>query len=130
MSRLILVIANETLEEPALHDAVSAPAYAADADVLVIAPTARAQRHAAERRLVTALDRLEAVGVHAQGTVGDRDPVLAIDDALRWYRADEMIVVTQPQDESAWLDRVRDRVDLPILHVVVAPTAGAHLEAA
>src|SRR5205085_5560757 len=113
----------------ALHDAVSAPAVAADADVLLVAPTARAQRSGTERRLVSALDRFAAVGVRVQGSVGDRDPMLAIDDALRWYHADELIVATHPEDESAWLDRVRDRVDLPILHLI-SESGGHQLEAA
>jgi hypothetical protein len=124
MSRLILVVANETLEEPALHDAVSAPAYAASADVFVVAPAAGNDRWTTEQRLAAAVYRFVDVGVRARGAVGDGDPLLAIDDALGWYRADELIVSTPLGREPAWLAGARDRFDLPILHVV----AGNHAE--
>jgi hypothetical protein len=37
---------------------------------------------------------LAAAGVEAEGLVGDADPLLAMDDALRLFPADEIVVAT------------------------------------
>ena len=57
--------------------------------------------------------------------VGDSDPVQAIEDALREHPADEVIVVTRPDDEATWLeagasDHARERFAVPVRHLVVA----------
>jgi hypothetical protein len=41
--------------------------------------------------------------------VGDPDPLQAIEDALRAFPADELILVTGPGSEAAWLDKERAR---------------------
>jgi hypothetical protein len=56
--------------------------------------------------------------------VGDSDPLQAIEDALRAFGADELIISTHPPGRSNWLERdiisvARERFDLPIAHVVV-----------
>jgi GABA permease len=131
----LLVIANETIEGQALHDAVRARAAAPRTEVLVIAPALNTRlrhwmsdsdhaRRAAEDRLVACVERLERAGVHARGWVGDADPLRAIDDALSVFSAREIIVATHPEERSNWLahnlvERARARYDLPIVHVVV-----------
>jgi hypothetical protein len=35
---------------------------------------------------------------------GDSDPLLAIEDALRDFAADEVVVVTRPDEEATWLE--------------------------
>ena len=79
------------------------PLDAPDANVLVVAPALnsrlrrwvsdedRARRRAAER-LRAYLDQLEQRGVHAEGRVGDADPLLAIGDALVTFPADEILI--------------------------------------
>jgi siroheme synthase (precorrin-2 oxidase/ferrochelatase) len=79
------------------------PLAATNANVLVVAPALnsrlrrwvsdedRARRHAAER-LRAYLDQLEKRGVHAEGRVGDADPLLAIADALVTFPADEIVI--------------------------------------
>jgi hypothetical protein len=131
----LLVIANETVEGEALHDAVRARASGSGTEVLVVAPALNsrlrhwmsdsdAARRAAEDRLVACLQRLDRVGVHARGWVGDADPLCAVADALRVFSADELIIATHPEERSNWLahgfvDRTRERFDLPVTHVVV-----------
>ena len=49
---------------------------------------------------------------------------MAIEDALRTFPADEVIISTHPPDRSRWLERgvvqrARDDVELPVTHVVV-----------
>jgi hypothetical protein len=79
-------------------------------------------RRSAELRLDRCLGRLEAAGIRAEGLVGDADPVQAIDDALRPFPADRLVVATHPEGRSNWLARdlvVRAaRFGLPIAHIV------------
>ena len=49
---------------------------------------------------------------------------MAIEDALRVFPADEIVISTHPPDRSRWLehgvvDTAREQIDLPITHVVV-----------
>ena len=131
----LLVIANETIEGEALHDAVRERASARRTEVLVVAPALNSRlrhwmsdtddaRRAAEGRLTGCLQRLERAGIHAQGWVGDADPLRAIDDALHVFSAREVIVATHPEERSNWLahnlvERARSRFEIPVAHVVV-----------
>ena len=70
------------------------------------------------------LARLRDAGISAQGHVGDADPVQAIEDALRTFGPDEVIISTHPEGRSHWLERdivehARERFAVPITHVVV-----------
>jgi hypothetical protein len=54
----------------------------------------------------------------------DPDPFAAIDDAIREFDADEIIISTHPETRSGWMrrdlvDRVRQETGLPVEHVVV-----------
>ncbi len=83
-----------------------------------------AARHTAQQRLDASLGQLAAVGIHADGEIGDGDPVQAIEDSLRDFPADEIVLSTHPPGRSNWLERgvvlaVRERFDVPVTHVVV-----------
>jgi hypothetical protein len=133
--RRILVVANETLSGAALRDEIERHAGGESTEVFVVCPAlntklkhwtsdddaARAQAHA---RLQAMLDALERDGLTATGDIGDGDPVQAIEDGLRIFGADEVIVSTHPPGRSNWLERdvvrrARERLDVPITHVVV-----------
>ena len=81
----------------------------------------------ARERLATALARARAEGVTASGKVGDANVALgAIEDELRLFGADEVIISTYPPGMSNWLetgivDRLRDELDIPVTHIVVEP---------
>jgi GABA permease len=67
---------------------------------------------------------IEALGLRARAEVGDCDPNVAMEDALREFGADEVIISTHPPDRSRWLERgvverAREEVELPVTHVVV-----------
>jgi hypothetical protein len=98
---------------------------APNANVLVIAPALnsrlrrwasdedRARRRAAER-LRAYLDQLEKRGVHAEGRVGDADPLLAIADALAMFAADEIVIAADPVPIAEHLARrTRQRFRVP-----------------
>jgi hypothetical protein len=134
-TRRILVVANETLTGGALREEIEHRAQVADAAVYVVCPAlntklkhwtsdddaARSQAHA---RLQAMLDALDRDGFTATGDIGDGDPVQAMEDGLRVFGADEVIVSTHPPGRSNWLERdvvrrARERFDVPITHVVV-----------
>jgi hypothetical protein len=81
-------------------------------------------RAEAQSRLDASLARLGAAGVSARGEIGDGDPLQALEDALREFPADEIVVSTHPPGRSHWLEQgvvehARHRYDVPITHVVV-----------
>jgi len=58
------------------------------------------------------------------GEVGALDPLLAIEDGVRMFHPDEIVISTHPEGRSNWLERgvvqaARDRYDVPMTHVVV-----------
>jgi hypothetical protein len=60
----------------------------------------------------------------ASAEVGDNDPVQAIEDALRTFRADEILVVTRPEEQADWLEQGvfeddLSRFGVPVSHLVV-----------
>ena len=73
-----------------------------------------------------ALEVAGAVPVRAPETeVGDADPLRAVEDALRTFRADELIVALPPEAEASWLERRSagegfERFDLPVRYVVAS----------
>jgi hypothetical protein len=42
-----------------------------------------------------------------EASAGDADPLLAAEDALRDFAADEVVVVTRPDEEANWLEEGR-----------------------
>jgi hypothetical protein len=133
-SRRILVIANQPCPCPALADEVARRALPGPADVVVVAPALNSRlRHwasdvdaavlQASQRVRAALDDLRDRGISARGTVGDSDPVMAIEDALADFPATEIMIATHPHAESHWLERglIRKsaaRFEAPVREVV------------
>jgi GABA permease len=91
-------------------------------------PTFETDQVAAARAVLEeVLDQMAAMGMGATGAVGDANPVLAVDDAIRREGESNItgiIVSTLPQSTSAWLrGAVPDRIAksfplLPVTHVV------------
>lgn len=86
-------------------------------------PTPQQAEQDAMHAVNESLDRLAKLGVTARGSVTGSDPVPAALEAARIDASDEIIVVAPPHPvESAlhrdWASRLRDEVDLPVLHVV------------
>jgi hypothetical protein len=131
----ILVIANETVGGGPLRDEIRRRSEGYDEQVLVVSPAlnsavrhwtsdedgARAQ---AQERLNASLARLREVGLDAKGEVGDAEPLQAMEDALRLFGPDEIIISTHPKGRSNWLEQgiveaARERFAVPVTHVVV-----------
>jgi hypothetical protein len=133
--RRILVVANETVGGSTLRERILERSEGVRARVLVVAPALNTPirhwasdedgaRAVAETRLEESLERLRSGGIDARGEVGDSEPLQAIEDALRTFGADEIIISTHPEGRSQWLERgvvsqARERFAVPITHVVV-----------
>jgi GABA permease len=131
----ILVIANETVGGGALREQVERLAAGGDARVRVVCPALNTPlrhwvsdedpaRAEAQRRLDASLARLRSAGLEAEGEIGDSEPLQALEDAVRTFDPDEIVISTHPIGRSHWLERglVTDahaRFDIPITHVIV-----------
>ena len=67
---------------------------------------------------------MRAAGLRAEGEIGDGDPIQAIEDAIRTFQPDELILSTHPAGRSHWLERgvvekARERFAIQLTHVVV-----------
>ena len=134
-ARKILVVANETVGGDELRDLLGRKAEGVNEDVLLVCPALNSRlrtwtsdedgaRAAAQERLDESLARLRDAGVTARGEIGDGDPLQALEDALRTFPADEIVVSTHPPGRSNWLEQgvvenARLRFDVPVSHVVV-----------
>ncbi len=86
-------------------------------------PTPEQAEQDAMHSVNASLEKLEALGVAARGSVTGSDPVPAAVEAVRLDSSDEVIVVTPPHPvedglHRDWASRLRDELDLPVLHVV------------
>jgi hypothetical protein len=132
----LLVIANETVQGEALLKEIGDRCRDRRCEVMVVTPALAASRAShwasdideaielARQRMELSLIEIKRLGLKARGEIGDSDPNMAIEDALRVFPADEILISTHPPDRSRWLehgvvDKARERIDLPITHVVV-----------
>jgi hypothetical protein len=135
--RHVLVVANAPLAGSELRERILGPggAEAEAVEVDVLAPVLTSRTHlavtdvdretrAAQRRLARSLDWAREQRIRARGAVGQTSPTVAIEDELRAFGADEVIVVTHPDDHESWqerdeLERLRDELDVPVARVVI-----------
>ncbi len=129
----VLVIANRTLQGSELGEIMRDHG---DAEFRVVAPIVVSRVHylasdvdrelaEARERLAAALAWAEEQGFEASGTVGDPFVALgAIEDELRVFAADEVVISTYAPGKSNWLEtgivaRLREELEIPVTHVTV-----------
>ena len=130
--RSYLIVANQTLTSESLRDAIKTRLAEGPIRTHVVVPLSpvggrltwdeQESRAVAQQRLDEVLGRLREMGAEADGEVGDRDPVMAVRDALRGREVDAVIVSTLPKGLSRWLgedvpSRLRDSVQVPVFVV-------------
>jgi GABA permease len=136
----VVVLANRTMAEGELHDALERIDAEGAAEYLVLVPvnpvdTGMADREgaafvwqatkaAAQERLDQTLEELRARGLTVEGELGDYRPLVALDRAMGTFEPDHVVIATQPEDRSSWLRHgivadARERYDIPVQHVVV-----------
>ena len=130
----ILVVANETLQGEELRQAIMHRAKLKP-ELTVVAPILPSRAHYVttdiDKEMQEAQQRLDATlrwaadnGFNARGEVGNHSPLQAIEDGLRRFGPDEVIISTHPPGKSNWLEsglveRCREELELPVTHVVV-----------
>jgi hypothetical protein len=128
------VIANEPLEGAELEECIRGLA-GTQVEVDVLAPVMSTRAHLlytdidkelaqAYKRLARSLAWAREQGFVARGEVGDPSPTTAIEDELRDFGADEVIVLTSNQAEDRWqeraeLERLRDELEVPVTQVPI-----------
>ena len=133
MPRRLLVVVTTEVADATVSEFVRRGA-GEDAEVRVIAPASGISRldwltnaeddARAEASSLADKTAEAAPTTDVQVQVGDSDPVKAIEDALREFAADEVLVITRPDDESSWLvagsgETAQTRFRLPIRLVTV-----------
>jgi len=133
LSRRILVVTTATAPHAGVESVVRAH-VGDDAEVQVIAPASKISwldrltnaeddaRADATERAEVASEELPGEQVEAHG--GDVDPLQAIEDALRRFPADEIVVLTAPDEEASWLEadlgkKAQERFSVPVTHLVI-----------
>jgi GABA permease len=147
-ARKIVVLANQTMAENELHDALERIQGSDQASYFVVVPanpvdTGQADREgaafvwqatteAAQQRLDQTLEELRSRGLSVDGELGDYRPLVALDKAVHEFGPDHVVIATQPEERSTWLRHgvvadARERYgDVRIQHVVVhAPVSSS-----
>lgn len=135
--RRLLLVTTGPAEEAVLREELRRHTGGADSEIHVVAPAtelsrlqwlasdedrARAKAAKAARKTTKAV---EETGDVEEAEVGDPDPVQAVEDALRTFPADELLIVTRPGEEATWLEKESpeeafQRFDLPVTHLVLS----------
>src|SRR3954463_5317636 len=134
MGKRILALVSEPVSGDALKSALP-PGEAEQSEVLVVAPalntrtrfwlsdTDEAISRADEVQQET-VERMEEEGVDAAGDTGESDPLLALQDALQTFPADEIVLFTHSGGERNWaedgvVEQAEERFEAPVKHLVV-----------
>lgn len=135
MGMKILALVSEPVSGEVVKEAVGSE-EAEDAEVLVVAPALNDSKvrfwvsdpdgaiERAEEVAEESVERMDEQGVDAAGDTGESDPLLALQDALTTFDADEIVLCTRPGGELNWLeegvlDEARERFDPPVRHIEI-----------
>ena len=129
----VLVVAHQTAATPGLLDAVRSRAARGPVTFHLVVPQQAHGMHKvvdpqdagadeAHQVLDAALPKLsDAAGLQVTGSVGDAEPLMAIQDAVNLGNYDEIIISTLPLGISRWvkLDLISKArgLGLPVTHV-------------
>ena len=122
--RRVLILATDEIAGGSLERLTELAADAEDVRIVVPAPSRRLDRWlsaedrargVAQDMLARSAGALTASGLKVSGSVGDSDPLQAVEDELRSFAADEVVVVsTAPNGE---IERLRHRLALPLTRI-------------
>jgi hypothetical protein len=132
----ILVLTSEPVTAQQLRDALGSGSDPQDAEVMVVAPAladtamkfwmsdaddAIARAEQVRRESVEGLGR---EGVSATGDTGEADPYTAIEDALKTFDADRIVLFTHEADAQRYREdlddsEITERFGIPVDHATV-----------
>ena len=126
------------MTEPVSGEALKSalpPGGAEEAEVLVVAPALNTRTRfwlsdtdeaigRADEVQEETVERMEEEGIDAAGDTGESDPLLALQDALQTFAADEVVLFTHSGGERNWaeegvVEQAEARFDVPVRHLVV-----------
>jgi len=132
--RHILVVAGERLAGEQLREELTV-AGGGGLELDVLAPILASRSHYwasdIDREREEARERLEASlawaaehGIAARGHVADSDPMVAIEDELRDFGADEVVIVMHARERRSWLanrmlGHLARELDVPVREIVI-----------
>ncbi|HYB26531.1 MAG TPA: universal stress protein [Solirubrobacteraceae bacterium] len=136
--RHVVVVANQALAGDELRHRLIEMGARLELDVLAPVLTSHlhyavsdidAELAEARNRLDRSLAWAQQSGFVARGEVGDPNPTTAIEDELRDFGADAVVVVTHPRELETWqergeLERLRRELHVPVEHVTVGAGTG------
>jgi hypothetical protein len=133
MGQKILALVAEPISGEALESALGPEVR--EAEVMVVAPATTSRFRWLVGDTDAAIERAEAVqeetverldedGVDAAGDTGESDPLLALQDVLQTFPADQVVLFTHAGGKRNWLeegvvDQARERFDVPVTHMTV-----------
>jgi len=133
MGKKILVLVSEPVSTGALRSALGD--CTDDAEVMVVAPALDSRMRfwasdndeaiaRAEEVQQETVERLAEDDVDAVGDTGESDPLLALQDALVTFPADEVVIFTRPEGDRNWaegdlVEQAREQLALPVRHLEV-----------
>jgi hypothetical protein len=134
MAKRILALVSEPVSADALRSAVGED-DANSAEVLVVAPALNTRTRflladpdpaiaRADEVQQETVERLDEEGIDAAGDTGESDPMLALQDALTSYDADEIVLFTHAGGKQNWaeeglVDEASKRFSVPVRHLVI-----------
>jgi biopolymer transport protein ExbD len=118
-----LVVANQTVGTEQLFETLKAMAADGPRRFVVIMPQGEGGGGDPYERLAQVLQSLEQAGLDAVGQVVHPDPFTAIQNAVRYYPVDDIVISTFEPERSGWLradlvERVRHATGKPVQHIV------------
>jgi hypothetical protein len=129
VKRLLVLAGAAVADVQELPDTVQEAIDAAE-EVFVVTPTLASRldwlmsdtdraTHEADERLDTVLGHLREKGVEATGTTGADDPEVAIEDHVRAFNPDHMLIALRSPEHAAWqesglLERAASKFSVPI----------------
>lgn len=129
----LLVVVDADVEPASLCSAIRTRLRGRWAEVRVVVPVTTTRLHfltddehaeqdAAARRVRAVLRELADAGIRAQGRLGTDDPLQALGDELRRFRANEILLIAPLPAQRSWLERDFERQarDLFGIHVSTA----------
>ncbi len=133
MGKKILALVSEAVSTEALRSALGDSTD--DAEVMVVAPALDSRTRfwtsdndeaiaRAEKVQQETVERLADDDVDAVGDTGEADPLLALQDALATFPADEVVIFTRPEGDRNWaeddlVDQAKEQLSVPVRHMEV-----------
>ena len=128
MARKILALVSEPISADTLRSALGEGAE--QAEVKVVAPALDSRTRfwtsdndeaiaRADQVQQESVEQLSGEGIDASGDTGETDPLLALQDALATFEAEEIVIVTRPEGDQNWaeedlVEQAQGRFSVPV----------------